>query len=86
MTDNGGSNGNGAIFSFNPANNGETVLHSFGATAGDARSPRYGSLIQSGTALYGMTDGGGSDGEGAIFSFNAKNRVVNVLNSLGSRS
>ena len=44
-----------------------TVLHSFAGGASDGSSP-YGSLIQSSSILYGMTENGGSYGSGTLFS------------------
>ena len=65
MTEIGGSGGNGTVYSYNLSNNTETVLHSFGGKP-DGSLP-LGSLVQSGTLLYGMTAAGGSAG-GIIFS------------------
>lgn len=44
-----------------------TLLHEFAGSKNDGASP-YGSLIQSGSALYGMTYGGGDYNRGTIFS------------------
>lgn len=48
---------------------GFNLLHSFGGGAGDGSGPR-GSLTLDGTTLYGMTDVGGANAEGAIFKMN----------------
>jgi uncharacterized repeat protein (TIGR03803 family) len=66
MTVDGGSSGEGAIFSIHTDGSGFTSLYSF--TGGHDGAKPYGSLILSGSTLYGMTQRGGSSGGGAIFS------------------
>jgi uncharacterized repeat protein (TIGR03803 family) len=67
MTSQGGSNGAGVIFSFDPASSTYTKVKDFDNTNG--RNP-YGSLMQASDGkLYGMTSQGGSNGAGVIFSF-----------------
>lgn len=80
MTQNGGANGAGTIFSFNLSNETETVLHSFGG-ANDGSVP-YGSLMQaSNSLLYGMTPAGGMYGGGTIFSYNISTNAETPLYS-----
>jgi uncharacterized repeat protein (TIGR03803 family) len=43
-------------------------VYSFGGGTADGANP-YGNLTLSGSALYGMTSGGGGNGGGTIFSF-----------------
>lgn len=51
----GGTSGDGTVFSFNPATNAETVVHSFtGGTDGDGPDA---SLLKVGGNLYGTTSG-----------------------------
>ncbi len=65
MTVEGGTNNLGTIFKIMPDGTGYSRLLDFaGATNG--RFPR-GSLISDGTFLYGMTSGGGTNGQGTIF-------------------
>jgi len=67
MTVNGGTNGAGVIFSFDPTTNVYSKLKDFDYTNGG--SP-YGSLVQATDGkLYGMTYSGGTSGAGVIFSF-----------------
>jgi uncharacterized repeat protein (TIGR03803 family) len=71
MTGEGGSNGyvGGTIFSVNTDGTGFKLLHDFGGI-GDGWAPE-GSLILSGSTLYGMTSEGGTNlqtDEGIIFS------------------
>ena len=63
-TESGGAYGDGEVFSLPAAGGTPTVLASFNGMNGLAPS---GSLILSGSTLYGMTTGGGS-GEGNVFS------------------
>lgn len=72
--------GSGTIFQYDLATNTETVLHSFGAS-GDGATP-YGSLVQSGSMLYGMTSAGGAAGDGTIFQYNLTTNTEQVLYSL----
>jgi uncharacterized repeat protein (TIGR03803 family) len=65
LTEVGGANNDGTIYQINTDGSGFQLLHSF-AGAADGEQP-YGSLIQSGSTLYGMTSGN-SDGIATIFS------------------
>lgn len=66
LTQYGGENDQGALFSMNEAGGGLTLLHSFGAGGDDGTDP-FGSLTLEGGWLYGMTRNGGKHGEGTIF-------------------
>ena len=72
----GGSSGNGTVFKLNTNGTGFTTLHSFAPLSGpypptnsDGALP-LGKLILSGNTLYGTTSGGGSSGNGTLFSIN----------------
>ena len=65
MTVEGGSSGDGNVFSIGTNGSGYQNLLSFSGTNGDCPD---GSLILSGTTLYGMTSDGGSSGVGNVFS------------------
>lgn len=79
LTEGGGANNHGTLFSFNYSNNIITVLHSFNGSNG--RSP-YGSLVKATNGLlYGMTESGGSKDMGTVFSFNPNNKEYKVLYS-----
>ena len=62
----GGEFNLGTIFKINTDGTGFKILHSFGEIFDDGASP-YGSLIQLGDTLYGMTFNGGFDNRGTIF-------------------
>lgn len=71
MTSAGGSNNSGGtIFLFNPSNNTEKVVWSFGKGK-DGVDPQ-GNLVWDATnsLFYGLTETGGSSGNGAIISYN----------------
>jgi formylglycine-generating enzyme required for sulfatase activity len=72
MTSQGGADGYGNIFSVGTNGTNYQNLLSFtgSGTSGTANGsfPEGGSLVLSGTTLYGTTGGGGVDGEGNIFS------------------
>jgi hypothetical protein len=54
------------VFQIQSDGTGYTLLYDFSGGASDGRYP-YGSLIQSGSTLYGTSAGGSTDG-GTIFS------------------
>jgi len=65
----GGTDGDGAIFDYDLAANAESMIYSFGGSTTDGAGPA-GSLIRSGSNLYGMTSAGGAQGLGTIFQYN----------------
>lgn len=67
LTQAGGLNSIGVIFSYDPAGAGTfTKLYDFDGTNG---STPYGSLTVSDDVLYGMTNGGGDNSMGVVFSY-----------------
>jgi uncharacterized repeat protein (TIGR03803 family) len=69
MTLNGGPNGYGNIFSAGTDGTSYRNLASFTGSGGSAAGfDPYGSLTLNGTVLYGMSEYGGTDSEGNIFS------------------
>jgi uncharacterized repeat protein (TIGR03803 family) len=77
MTSAGGSSSNGVIFSLDPTTSVYTKLKDFDGTNG---SSPYGSLMQASTGkLYGSTLGGGSSGNGVIFSFDPSTTAFTKL-------
>ncbi len=91
MTSGGGVNGQGVIFKINTDGSGYRVLHCFAGAPTDGANP-YGSLIISGSMLYGMTRrgggavawGGGYANTGAIFRINTDGSGYEVLYNFGS--
>ena len=85
-TENGGSNGDGTVFSVTPSG-AETVLYSFGASSEDGTSPFAGLVDVDGT-LYGTTVAGGahcrsgSSGCGTAFAITTSGKET-VLHSFG---
>jgi uncharacterized repeat protein (TIGR03803 family) len=67
----GGTRGQGTVFQLTPPNNGqtqwkETVLWNFGA-GGDGQNPEAGLIVDARGNLYGTTNAGGRNGQGAVF-------------------
>jgi uncharacterized repeat protein (TIGR03803 family) len=85
MTYRGGSSNNGIVFKINTDNMGFAVLYSFVGGTNDGMWP-YGSLIQSGSTLYGMTAQGGINNQGTIFSMNADGTGYQVLHKFAGGS
>ena len=75
----GGSLGNGTVFSVNTDGTGFTTLHSFSGGS-DGGQPRAG-LIISGNTLYGTAYSGGSWGAGTVFSVNTDGTGFTTLHS-----
>ncbi|MFH1549299.1 MAG: choice-of-anchor tandem repeat GloVer-containing protein [Planctomycetota bacterium] len=69
MTIVGGDNNKGVVFEVNTDGSGYGLLHEFAGGAEDGAKP-HGSLIVSGSTLYGMTTLGGDDNDGVVFKMN----------------
>lgn len=63
----GGAHGYGTIFNVNPSTGAERVLYSFKKPP-DGEDPQAGLLVVNGV-LYGTTHGGGTAGNGTVFTF-----------------
>jgi uncharacterized repeat protein (TIGR03803 family) len=75
MTTAGGATTNGMIFSFNPSNPAGTYtnIHNFSGTPSDGKNS-FSTLLQASNGLlYGMTNLGGTNNRGVIFSFDPAN-------------
>ena len=95
MTQTGGKHNVGVIFSFALATSKIKVLHHFAcpnhATPTcvdkiDGATPDHGTLLLSGTTLYGLTTAGGKFGLGTIFSYDLSKQKFKVLRSFGPAS
>jgi len=81
MTSSGGTHGDGTVFKITPAG-AKTVLYSFAGGA-DGDEP-YGSLVQGTDGnFYGMTEDGGTQGDGTVFKITAAG-VETALWTFGS--
>ncbi len=77
----GGTDTGGTIFSYNLSTTKETTLHSFTGAPGDGAFP-YGSMILSGSTLYGLTsEGGAGPAPGAIIDYNLDTNTEGLLYS-----
>ncbi len=75
----GGTNFYGDIFSFDPNNGTTSSLYSFDSITGQYP---YSWLIQGSNGLfYGMTQYGGSNDEGVVFSFDPKTNIEKVVST-----
>ena len=80
----GGAYNAGVIFSYNITTGIETKLYDFGNVSTDAQAP-YGSLYQATDGLlYGVTEGGGVNGSGAIYSYNTTTGIETKLYDFGN--
>lgn len=86
MTQFGGAAGTGAIFSINVDGSGFNLLHSFVGGNDDGSLP-FGSLVLSGSILYGTTANGGSASSGGtVFKMDLSDSSFQVIHSFGSGS
>jgi uncharacterized repeat protein (TIGR03803 family) len=81
MTSGGGTANFGTAFKINTDSTGFGVIHSFTGAPGDGNLPSYSALAVSGSTLYGMTIGGGSADQGAIFKMNTDGSNFSLLHS-----
>ena len=84
MTQKGGSDNYGTVFSMNTDGTGFSLLHAFSGVSGDGNQP-FGSLTLSGSTLYGMTAAGGSHSTGGtVFSINTDGTGYSTLHSFSA--
>jgi uncharacterized repeat protein (TIGR03803 family) len=76
----GGTHAYGTVFAITPSGK-ETVLHSFGSSAGDGEEPEYAGLINVKGTLYGTTArGGGTNGGGTVFKITPSGKETVLYN------
>ncbi len=80
-TEQGGTNGNGTIFSLNTNGNGFTVLHTLRTS--DGKNPQS-VLVVSGSTLYGTTALGGNGISGTVYSLSTNGANFTVLHNFTS--
>ena len=76
----GGSSGNGVVFSIDATTRRESVLYSFGGGS-DGREPRSILIGGGGDSLFGTTVAGGASGNGTVFEVNRLTGVEDVLHA-----
>jgi uncharacterized repeat protein (TIGR03803 family) len=81
MTQRGGAANNGTIFKMNTDGTGFGLLHSFAGGSNDGYQPMCGTLVQSGSMLYGMTMQGGGSNLGTVFQVNTDGTGFQLLHS-----
>jgi uncharacterized repeat protein (TIGR03803 family) len=83
MTNNGGENDYGTVFRIEATGTGFALLHKFAGHPGDGANP-MGSLVLSGSTLYGMTYYGGANDYGTVFKIQADGSGFALLHSFAS--
>jgi uncharacterized repeat protein (TIGR03803 family) len=78
MTYYGGDYDVGTIFNIQTGSTGFTLLHAFAGGANDGAYP-YGSLIISGSTIYGITKNGGDDDYGTVFKMETDSSGYTLL-------
>ena len=82
MTLEGGSSNHGTVFSIGIDGTAFSLLHSFTGSPNDGADPR-GSLALSGSTLYGMTERGGTNTAGTLFSIGTDGTGFGLLENFG---
>ena len=85
MTNRGGTANEGTIFGIGTDGAGFNVVRPFAGFPTDGQQP-YGSLIQSGATLYGMTPGGGSAGAGTVFQIRTDGTNYGLLHQFANNA
>ena len=80
MTVAGGVSNTGVIYKVGTDGSGYSILHSFTLSPTDGNTP-FGSVIASGSMLYGMTTGGGSSFAGTVFRMDMDGSDFTILHS-----
>lgn len=83
MVTNGGSQGNGLVFSVNPDGTNHNLLHNF---SGDEGWEPFSSLAYESGVLYGMNRNGGSSNNGTIFKLNTNGSGFAVIHDFSGIS
>jgi uncharacterized repeat protein (TIGR03803 family) len=91
MTQTGGPAKVGVVFSFTvkckaggKCKSKFKVLHNFnGGNGGNGATPDHGTLVQSGTTLFGLTANGGKYGNGVAFSMQTNGKHFTILQNFG---
>jgi uncharacterized repeat protein (TIGR03803 family) len=90
VAENGGTNGNGTLFSLKTDGTGFTTLYTFSPSANDQNFTSTNSdgvapsdLIVSGQTLYGTAFSGGTNGDGTLFALNTNGSGFTVLHRFG---
>jgi uncharacterized repeat protein (TIGR03803 family) len=78
MTNGGGAHGYGNVFSVQTDGTGYTNLYTFDSSANGGYYPE-GDLTLGGSTLYGMTNGGGAQGLGTVFSVSTTGGSLRTL-------
>ncbi|HMG92353.1 MAG TPA: choice-of-anchor tandem repeat GloVer-containing protein, partial [Chryseolinea sp.] len=84
VTEFGGNNSSGTLFQFDPATNNIIKKIDFAGTSNG--SYPTGSLLYSGSKLYGLTREGGTNDEGVIYEFDPSNGNLSVTKHFSSAS
>ena len=84
MTKSGGSGTLGVIFSYDISSTNYDVLHNFTGSATDGSTTDHGYLTRSGDTVFGMTQLGGANNEGVLFSMKDDGSNFQLLHSFGT--
>ncbi|MBS4028044.1 MAG: hypothetical protein KGZ58_05330, partial [Ignavibacteriales bacterium] len=85
MTNGGGEDGSGVIFEYDPYSNTYSKMHDFYEdNSGNGSEPQGGLLQASNGLLYGMTERGGANGAGIIFSMDITTNTFTKLHDFGT--
>jgi uncharacterized repeat protein (TIGR03803 family) len=82
LTASGGTHGLGILFTYNIGTGGYNVIHNFGSGT-DAQTP-HGTMIETSSGiLYGMSESGGVNSSGTVFSYDRHTDSVEIVYNFG---
>ena len=85
MTPDGGTSNYGVAFSLGTDGSGYTILHKFQGGTGDGRDT-FGDLTLDGSTLYGLTEYGGLNNGGVVFSLQTDGTAYTIRHDFSSSS
>ncbi|MEO8663987.1 MAG: choice-of-anchor tandem repeat GloVer-containing protein [Ignavibacteria bacterium] len=85
ITKSGGAADLGVIFSFDLTDTSYNIIHTFQKGKNDGNTSEHGYLARSGTKLFGMTQYGGDNDKGIIFSINEDSSDFKIMHSFGAK-
>jgi uncharacterized repeat protein (TIGR03803 family) len=83
MTNSGGAHNEGVLFTIDTSGTGYDDLFDFNSI--DGASPYFGSVVLSGSSIYGVTSNGGANSDGVIFKYDSLTTGISQIAKLNNQ-